>query len=952
MAGEFDSFPAVTEGNKPATGEFGDFPAVDAGSPATLPQQGSAALEAGARGGLQTSGFMAGAALGVKAGTAAMPLLGPFAPAGPPVGGLLGGVGGFLAGQHASQGFGLRSPEEMPANVRPGAYFGESLGGGLAAAGAPYGLAMTGTRFANNSMVGRYLNSIVETAKSSPILFAAKELPAVVSGATAAGMAEVVAPGNTVARIGAEVVGGLLNPVKLATSAASSAWEISRKSMTAISPAAQQTAAAKLINELMVKTGEDPVATMRVIREMQKLPGAENLTSAQLSGSPALGALQKRMGELNRTFGAEAAERADAALDVMRWQIATLVKTGDPAALAAAAQIRGVYYRTLLTGAKDAAEAQTLNAARRIAKDTPDSRERLSVQARDALDKVIADTRVVEKDLWGKVDNTIPVDVTNLENTFDDLAGDLLPELRNQKMPAVVSKFLNRVKSPKEAPFAYDPETLTVRQMDAGDAVGTNAKEMKQLRSELLELSRKSVIAGEDSQARIYNQMAEAVLDDMDAAFASTKNSAYNEARAFTKELNDVFTRSFAGKVVAQGKYGDRVAPEILLRKALATGKEAGAMQMRELEEATRFLVTRGLGDDIAVKQMLDAQERLFRLAASDAVDPLTGKASPERISKFIRDNGALMKRFPEVKDDLLMAVKSEDRLKTVTNRAKNVESLLVKQGDFATLFGATGSDPATRAAVARKITDRVLASPDQDAELLKLINVAKGGGAGAAGRIAVKPEEAIDGLRASLFDSIINKSRNPRDGVLNIEQVRTHLFIPTSVGKKPLIAVMLDQGVMKQEEISGIRRIFDLLSNIERAQKPGTAVEVKTGFSDVVMTLMARVAGSKAASGFQQATGGANSASLIVHGAAARTAEEIVTKIPMQSVNKIIVEALNDPAKMNILLTNVDSPAAAAKQARQIHAWLVQSGLTGTSDIFNDYSNPQKPPTMLTAPR
>jgi hypothetical protein len=909
-----------------------------------------AALEAGTRSGLQTGGFMGGAALGLKVGTAAMPFLGPLAPAGPIVGGLAGGIGGYMAGEKASEGLGLRSPEQMDASVRPGAYFGESLGGGLAVAGAPYALAATGVKF-GGSMVGRYLNDIINTAKTTPIAFAAKELPAVALSATGAGVAEIVAPGNTAARIGAEILAP--SGHKLSLAAVQFTWGIARKAITSFSPAAQQTAAAKIITELMTKTGEDPVATMRVIREMQKLPGAENLTSAQLAGSPALGALQKRMGELNRTFGAEAAERADAALDVMRWQIATLGKTGDPAALAAAAQIRGVYYRTLLTGAKDAAEAQTLAAARRIAKDTPDSRERLSIQAREALDKVIADTRVVEKDLWSKVDNTIPVSVTNLESTFDEIAGDLLPELRNQKMPPIVSKFLNRVNSPKEAPFAYDPDTFSVRQMDVGDAVGTNAKEMKQLRSELLELSRKSVIAGEDSQARIYNQMAEAVLDDMDAAFKLTRNGAYDEARAFTKELNDVFTRSFAGKVVAQGRYGDRVAPEILLRKALATGKEAGAMQMLDLEEATRFLVNKGLGDDGAVKQMLDAQERLFRLAASDAVDPLTGRASPDRISKFIRDNGALMKRFPEVKDDLIMAVKSEDRLKTITNRAKNVESLLVKQGDFATLFGANSSDPTTRAAVARKITDRVLASPDQDAELLKLINVAKGGGAGAGGRIAIKPEEAIDGLRASLFDSIINKSRNPRDGVLNIEQVRTHLFVPTSVGKKPLIAVMLEQGVMKQEEISGIRRIFDLLSNIERAHKPGTALAVKTGFSDVVMTLMARFAGSKAASGFQQVTGGGNSASLIVHGAAAKAAESIVTKIPMQSVNKIIVEALNDPAKMGILLTKVDSPAAAAKQARHIHAWLVQSGLTGASDsIPREYEQPPKPPTMFTSPR
>ena len=38
---------------------------------------------------------------------------------------------------------------------------------------------------------------------------------------------------------------------------------------------------------------------------------------------------------------------------------------------------------------------------------------------------------------------------------------------------------------------------------------------------------------------------------------------------------------------------------------------------------------TRGLGDDTAVRNMLDAQERIFRLAAADSLDPTTGRASP-----------------------------------------------------------------------------------------------------------------------------------------------------------------------------------------------------------------------------------------------------------------------------------------------------------------------------------
>jgi hypothetical protein len=924
-------------------------------SSATLPQQGAAALESGTRGGLQTGGFMAGAALGVKGGIAAMPFLGPFAPAGPPVGSLIGGIGGYMAGEKAAEGLGLRSPEQMDASVRPGAYFGESLGGGLAVAGAPYALAVTGTRFATNSMVGRYLNDIINTAKTTPIAFAAKELPAVALSATGAGVAEIVAPGNTAARIGAEILAP--SGHKLAVAGVGFAWDITRKAITSFSPAAQQTAAAKIIAELMEKTGEDPVATMRVIREMRKLPGAENLTSAQLAGSPALGALQKRMGEVNRAFGAEAAERADAALDVMRWQIGTLAKTGDPAALAAAAQIRGVYYRTLITGAKDAAEAQTLAAAKRIAKDTPDARSELSRQATDILGKMVKDVDVVMKEKWALVDNTKAVGVKNLESMYNEIAADLLPNSQIVVMPPVVKSFIKDAGSRKPAVFGYDPETLSVTSMDIGDLVGTNMGKTKQLRSELQELSRNASKDGKTSQARVYNQLAEAVLDDIDTAFSGTRNAAYEDARAFTREMNDVFNRSFAGKALAQGRYGDRIAPELLLKNALASGGEVGELQMRELADTTRFLVSRGLGTDAAADQMADVQERFIRIAAAKSIDSMTGRADPKRISDFLKDNGQMLKDFPEVKEDLIMAIKSEARLNTLTNRAKNVETILAKQGEFAKLFGAAGSDAATRAAVSRRLTDRLLTSPDQDAELLKLIKVAQGGNAGSAGRAGINSQDAMDGLKASLFDSIINKSRNPRDGVLNVEQVRTHLFIPTSSGKKPLIAVMLEQGVMKQEEISGIRRIFDLLSNIERAQKPGTAVDVKTGVSDIVMSMLARVVGTQVYSRTKQAAGVASigAGEITVHGAIARGADAAISKLPVQKINNVLIEAMMDTTgeKMGILMAKIDSPAAAAKQARQIHAWLVQSGLTGTSDFIDrEYERPAKPPTMFTTPR
>lgn len=910
-----------------------------------------AALEAGGRGAMTSGGAMAGAALGLKAGTAAAPFLGPLAPAGPLGGMIAGGVAGYMAGDTAATGAGLRRPEQMPPEDRPGAYFGESLGGSLGAMALPYGLAATGYK-SGGSMVGRWLDRVVETAKTRPILFGIAEVSPAISAASAAGTAEALMPGETGVRIGAEVAGGILNPTARALQLGGYANQVIMTRVPGFNKAALETSAGKTLVDIMELTGEDPSVVARILRQQGVIDDVP-LTAAQKAGSPALGAVQQHISNIDKKFGKEAAKKAEAAYDAIRGQIVLLNRTGDPTSIATATELRAAYFRNMMSEKIEMATADAVQKAGKITKDTPEVREKLSIAARDALEKVLEDSRAVEKQLWEKVRGDRPVQITNLETTFDDIMQDTLPELRGKKMPTVVRQFIDRINKVSD-------ESIRILDVDGRPIVSnpdvggsTNVGEMRKLRSELLALSRAAARDPDQvGMERIYNQLAEAAMDDIDGAMKMARDPSYDEARTFTRELNDTFTRSFAGKVVAEGKYGDRVAPEILLRKALATGKEIGALQLAELEEATRFLSTRGYADNASHQVMLDSQERIFRLAAADVVDPATGIAKPERVTKFIKDNPTLLNRFPEIRTELQAAVRSGARLQQLTNRAKGVEDILARQGEFSKLLGASGVDPAKRADVARKAADRVLVAANQEAELTKLIALAKGGGAGRGGRIVVTPEAATDGMRSALFNSIIEKSRNPRDGVLNLEMVKGFMFTPNTMGGKPLATVMVDQGVMKPAEVTQMRRLFDMMSSIQKASDPGTAMNVAPQMGDAVTSLFARVIGSKLASKFQQVSGGGNSASLIVHGAAAKFAEDIARKLPAANVSKLMAQLMNDPEQMARVMEKISTPEQAARQARQLHAWLVQSGLTGVTDLGRDYEQQPDAPQMFSAPR
>mgnify|MGYP000964751722 FL=1 len=350
------------------------------------PMEAVKAVGEGIAGGfLETVGVVPGAVGGAALGGAV---------AGPPgavVGGVAGGAYGWWAGNKAKEGFGLRSPEEMSPELRPYTFGGESFGGSMGALGVPYGAVATGFRF-GTSEVGKLFNRIIESAKRAPVRFGLVEGSMATSAATAAATAEGLFPGNVGARMGAELVGGAVNPAKLVRGGLEYSWNLTRAGLEALSPEGRTTASAKLLADIAAKTGEDLDMVYKVYKAVG-VPGLENLTPAQKTGSMALGALEDHLAEFSGKFDKESKDKAIQGLDVLRGHIAMLTRTGDPEALKTAAQVRDIYYRTLIQGRVDSAFADAEKSVGKITKDTPETRAVLSAKVRDILDLSIKDAR-------------------------------------------------------------------------------------------------------------------------------------------------------------------------------------------------------------------------------------------------------------------------------------------------------------------------------------------------------------------------------------------------------------------------------------------------------------------------------------------------------------------------------------------------------------------------------
>lgn len=908
---DFSSFVSADDTSGQTSSDFTGFEGASDGP--SLGQQAGAALEAGGRAAYQGAGALAGAGIGAA-------VSGPFAPIGATVGGALG----YWVGGKSADISGFRSPDEMPPELRSAGYFGESLGGAIPFATAPYALAAANYKFAPTT-VGRFINQVVNTAKTRPVTFALAEAGPAISAAAGAGLAEAMAPGDTGIRIGAEVAGGLTNPTKGLIIASTGVNQIVRKVTSGLSPAARETQAGQYIMDVLAQTGEDPELIARVLRETP-LAGLENLTAAQRAGSPGLAAISDMLAKQSSKFGAESEKAFTEGLDAIRQQVALLRGTGDPEALRAAAEVQSTYYRTLIQGRLDMAIDDARAAAAGISQDTPAARAELGVRVRELISESIASARTAERELWSAIPKDQAVPITNLQREFDATVADLLPEVRDQKTPKIVRDFINRVGGSQqvEQSLIILPEDIG-RRVASGTPAGTNAGEMTQLRTELLDMARQSSNAGEYNQARIYNNLAEAVLDDIDTAFRQTGNTAYQDARKFSKELNDTYTRSFVGKATSQGRYGDRIAPELLVRRATSSGPEATRLQLEELEQATRFVTERGFADPADMDNMMDAQQRIIRLEAADAIDVETGMVSTKKLSKFLVDNETLLNRFPEIRADIEKAITSESARKRMEALAKGQQDLIMKQKTVGKL---TNTDPVG-------MVKRSLMSNTTTTELTQLAKIAKRGGVDPATGVKISPEIAVEGMRASVIDAAFQLA-TPRGRPMNLDVARQFLFESNIPGQPSPIETLIKEGVFEKGHADNLRQFFDAADTISKSIKAGTAIEIKQAPSDFLTAMAGRLAGSKAVGVLSQASGGAGGASIIIHGAGARMGEYIVDKIPSANLNKVLIDLMNDPARMAKVLENAPTPKARAEQARQINAWIIQSGFVGVESLLD----------------
>lgn len=915
-------------------------------------------------GGIQGGSTMAGATYGLRAGLVAAPFMGPAAPLGPVVGTIGGATIGYLLSKDVDSLFPAVSREDL-VPYREG---GKTFGGTIAAAPFAFGLpVMQGGRVAN------FVSKIGESARRYPKSYLVGETLSGVGAGVAGGTAVEYAPDSAGTRVMAEMVGGMFSPGRLVANATGSAKDFLGTMVRSTSKDAREARAANRLYSILEETGEDIPALIRKLEA--NLPPGVTTTAAQKTGSPTLGVLETTLARSNPRYAAEIRKQGLDSIRAYELLIENLNTVGTPQAFRQAAVMRQKMFNDLLDSRLQAAEIDAAAKVSRITRDTPAARVEIGRIVQQNTEDALRDARLYEKSLWldayrdtlkrktvqGET-TLVPRNVVpeNTGRSALEIATSMSPE-RFNSLPTEVRQIMGRLGVTQDAISQFAAGRRTQEYIDTGVIPSqyltkpagprttkresvfarTDVEDLINIRSDLLDFARNASVRGEVANAGFYSKLADGVLRDLEGM----RLPNYDKARDFSRTLNDYFTRSFASEVNKGTTRGmPQYAPEILVQRAFGANNDLAALRMQEIENAVGMMRTqydeavKKFGAKSAQAQALkpmaeladqnvasirDAQTRVYRLAASKSIDPVTGRVNERMLTKFVNENKPMLDRL-QITNDLTDAAKAENTFRGLQAENSRVLKSVNEQAAFARVVQYENPTNAISDALNSKNPVRNFAG---------MVRMAERGG-----------PEAVSGLKASLFDYAFIKAGGERG--FSPAAFQKVLFEPLSPGQPSLYSIMRSQNVMSISEGKNLRRLIQPMERIETAMKNNQLMDEVVQGGDAVTELALRVIGSRI--GGAVADGGPGS--LIAASAGSKYMRQMFDKTPTLFIRGIIEESTKDPQLLAQLLKRGTTEQEKFQMARALHGYMVASGVNYAN--FDESQAPQrKPETFFEVP-
>ena len=932
--------------------------------------------EAAARAGMTGGGFVAGAGIGVKAGLVAAAPFPPAAAVTVPLFGAAGAYVGMRAGETA--GDSIFGGDQDPAQTDPGRVAqvaGETFGATIGPLGPIRGIAITAAGKLPDTAIGRFLDNILASAAGRASQFFGVETSAAIGASGGAAVAESAFPGEMGPRIFGEIAGGIASPAQVARVTYNLSAVPIVNFVTRHTRSGQLSNASSALRQYVREAGGDPEMLVELLQDRtlaaKAIPGYE-ASAAQTTGSRILADLEQDLGEHSDRFRRDLSRSAQKSFEAITNATALLRADGSPEALRTAAALQQRKIEVVISDYIQADMKAAEEAALRIA--GPDAlrtgviseakRSEISRSAIELLDNHLSSMREIEQDLWSKAfkDANVAAPPNGTIGAYSRVRGELAA---GEQLHPLITAHMDAVFHARDVVAdAGNYSTGELANAQRLLSVGESIRFRRALLGVARDLS-VSTRGMSDTQARHIAMMIDGVHNDLERAGAaavtqdipeggvgapfrvkgrfSADDTPFDKARRFSKALSDTYRRSFVGEARKKGMNTPPIPPELMLRRAFASGGERADLQLSELDAAMKFdpqeivaAVDEGLlPADGAAKEMVKLQDDFIRILAAQGVREKDGRwvANPTTLRNFARKHEAVLERFPQIKEDIKNALSSEEALNEHVKRWSGVRKNY--QAVYARILGSDSPSDVVAGA---------LASKTPIARLDELVKVASAGG-----------DEAVEGLRAATWEAMFRMSR-AADGSHDLAAVQRWLQDPIRPGLPSMRDYMADNGLISKENLEGLE---NALNNVVALTTSGGAIGRGVNPAPQVGMMEAgllRMAGSEIARRILHAgqrmvapvtnkgTGGAGP-TLIAAFWGAKMAVNLFANGPFRRAQYLMQDALMGApltpggerfSLLEAMLEGASTPAQQVKKIEAINIYMWNAGLKGP-DALND---------------
>jgi GH24 family phage-related lysozyme (muramidase) len=772
----------------------------------------------------------------------------------------------FLGSESLKQGMGAINAEVAPEDAQPQTM--AQRGGRLLGEAASFALPMAkGAQMlsAGKTALAPAAGQISQFIAQHPVKAAAAEGLAIGGGALGGQIAADTGAGE-VGQAAGEIIGGIAMPLGAAVTP------------TAIA----KRGAGGIINKFsrsdrLGRIVENPEDALAGLREET----ITDLSVAQRTGDKGIIALERTLAKNNpalaKQFEQRDAENMEKLVQSLGADKGNIAATRDYLQGRSDDLLKTLDYRV---------QKAVTNAEDKLATVTPNMRQsEASTIVYGELDKAYRDAVATEGKLWRSIPNAA-MSPARTKKAYREILKST-PRAQMDDIPDIARKLL--------APANQ-----------GGMSGFENVRELQGLRSKLLEESRIARASGQRNKARIADELADNILDDLGAKAESAQGKtgeALRRALDYSAGLNKTYRQGDIGTVLGTNRLGgERVAPELTLNKLISSGGIRGDINIDDMLEAADSPQTRQGMQDFLLNQFQTKATR-------------DGQINVRAAEKFINDNADIMTRFPDMQDAIKQAAKAQTSRAMAEGRTRSITSALTKKKQSQTAL-------ILEAPVNKEIKS-ILSSQNPKESASAVMNLVR------------RSPEAVEGLKSGVAEHLINKSLVGSPDGFGKRMISGNKLLEALRTKGELSAY---KEIIGNDGVSALAKIGRELSKIEKAKSPATLDAILNDAPNMLLNNVATTMGARFGAKLGAGTSGASlkTASLM-----SNQANKIMRHLTNNHAEDLLIQAVQDPQLMEALLTNIKTTSGQKKAAQKLNAWMMGPGLriieSDSPDVYEE---------------